>query len=73
MIGANTAIDGTNKLSGIGFAIRTYSNSERLFSLSWTLTSDLAQDAVIPVNLRGVYADRIIQDGTLTKQEYAEV
>ena len=32
-----------------------------------TLTSDLAQDAGIPVNLKGVYVDRITQNGPADK------
>ena len=80
MIGMNTAIlSGTNTLSGIGFAIpsntitkivpilieKGYYPHPYLGLVFATLTSDLAQDNGIPLNLKGVYVDRI----TLQKQE----
>jgi S1-C subfamily serine protease len=81
MIGMNTAITGTNKLSGIGFAIpsntitkivpilieKGYYPHPYLGLVLSTLTSDLAQGAGIPVNLRGVYVDRITQNGPADK------
>ena len=79
MIGMNTAISGT--LSGIGFAIpsntitkivpilihKGYYPHAYLGLVLGTLTSDLAQDAVIPVNLRGVYVNTITQNGPADK------
>jgi S1-C subfamily serine protease len=81
MIGMNTAIAGTNTLSGIGFAIPSntitkivpiliqkgyYPHAYLGLDLG-TLTSDLAQDAGIPVNLKGVYVDTITQNGPADK------
>jgi S1-C subfamily serine protease len=71
MSGMNTAITGSNTLSGIGFAIpsntitkivpilieKGYYPHGYLGLVLGTLTSDLAQDAGIPVSLRGVYVD----------------
>ena len=81
MIGMNTAITVTNTLSGIGFAIPSNTITKivpiliqkgsyphpYLGLVFSTLTSDLAQDAGIPVNLRGVYVDRITQNGPAEK------
>ncbi len=81
MIGMNTAITGTNKLSGIGFAIpsntvtkivpiliqKGYYPHPYLGLVLGTLTSDLAQDARIPVNLRGAYVNTITQNGPADK------
>jgi S1-C subfamily serine protease len=81
MIGMNTAITGTDKISGIGFAIpsntitkivpilieKGYYPHPYLGLLFATLTSDLAQDNGIPLNLKGVYVDRITQNGPADK------
>src|SRR5215467_13804341 len=81
MIGMNTAITGTNKIYGIGFAIpsntvtkivpiliqKGYYPHAYLGLVLGTLTSDLAQDAGIPVNLRGVYVNTITQTGPADK------
>ena len=81
MIGMNTAIAGTNTLSGIGFAIpsntvtkivpiliqKGYYPHAYLGLVLGTLTSDLAQDAGIPVNLKGVYVNTITQNGPADK------
>src|SRR5215469_1846425 len=81
VIGMNTAPTGTNKLSGIGFAIpsntvtkivpiliqKGYYPHPYLGLVLGTLTSDLAQDAGIPVNLKGVYVDRITQNSPADK------
>jgi len=81
IIGMNTAITVTNTLSGIGFAIPSNTITKivpiliqkgsyphpYLGLVFSTLTSDLAQDAGIPVNLRGVYVDRITQNGPADK------
>jgi S1-C subfamily serine protease len=78
----NTAIvSGTDKISGIGFAIpsntitkivpilieKGYYPHAYLGLTFGTLTSDLAQDAKIPVNLEGAYVDRITQNGPADK------
>jgi len=78
MIGMNTAIlSGTNTFSGIGFAIpsnditrivpalieKGYYPHPYLGLRDGTLTSDLAQDAGIPVNLKGAYVDSITKNG----------
>ena len=78
MIGMNTAIlSGTNTFSGIGFAIpsnditrivptlieKGYYPHPYLGLTDGTLTSDLAQDAGIPVNLKGAYVDSITKNG----------
>jgi S1-C subfamily serine protease len=77
----NTAITGTNTLSGIGFAIpsntitkivpilieKGYYPHAYLGLFLGTLTSDLAQDNGIPVNLEGAYGDRITQNGPADK------
>ncbi len=81
MIGMDTAITGTNKLYGIGFAIpsntitkmvpiliqKGYYPHPYLGLVFAALTSDLAQDNGIPVNLKGVYVDRITQNGPADK------
>jgi S1-C subfamily serine protease len=78
----NTAIvSGTDKLSGIGFTIpsntitkivpiliqKGYYPHPYLGLLFATLTSDLAQYNRIPVNLKGVYVDRITENGPADK------
>jgi len=77
----DTAITGTNKLFGIGFAIplntitrivpilleRGYHPHAYLGLVLGTLTSDLAQDAGIPVNLKGAYVNRITENGSADK------
>jgi S1-C subfamily serine protease len=81
VIGMNTAITGTNTLSGIGFAIpsntitklvpiliqKGYYPHPYLGLVVGALTSDLAQDGGIPVNLRGIYVERITQNGPADK------
>jgi S1-C subfamily serine protease len=81
MIGMNTAITDTNKLSGIGFAIPTntitrivpiliqkgYYPHAYLGLVLGTLTSDLAQGAGIPINLKGAYINTITQNGPADK------
>src|SRR5215471_1714976 len=80
-IGMNTAITGTNKIYGIGFAIpsntitkivpiliqKGYYPHPYLGLVFATLTSDLAQDNGIPLNLKGVYVDRITQNSPADK------
>ena len=82
MIGMNTAIlSGTNRIRGIGFAIPSNTITKILPALIekgyythpllgitfGTLTPDLAQDAGIPVNLKGVYVHRITQNSPADK------
>ncbi len=81
MIGMNTAITGTNTLSGIGFAIpsntitrivpilieKGYYQHHYLGLVFGTLTADLAQDNGIPENLKGVYLDTITENGPADK------
>jgi len=83
MIAMNTAIllSGTDTFSGIGFAIPSNAITKIVptliekgyyphpsFGLSVvTLTSDLAEDAGIPVNLKGVYVDTITKDSPADK------
>jgi S1-C subfamily serine protease len=82
MIGMNTAIlSGKNPFSGIGFAIpsntitkivpilieKHYYPHPYLGLLFATLTSDLAQGNGIPLNLKGVYVDRITENGPADK------
>ena len=82
MIGMNTAIlSGTNTFSGIGFAIPSNTITKIVPTLIEkgyylhpylgltfrALTSDLAQDAGIPVNLNGVYVDTITKNGPADK------
>jgi S1-C subfamily serine protease len=81
-IGMNTAIlSGTHTFSGIGFAIpsntitkivpilieKGYYPHPYLGLIFGTLTSDLAQDNGIPLNLKGVYVDRITENGPADK------
>jgi S1-C subfamily serine protease len=82
MIAMNTAIilSGTDTFSGIGFAIPSNTIAKIVptliegyyphpsFGLTVvTLTSDLAEDADIPVNLKGVYVDTITKDSPADK------
>jgi S1-C subfamily serine protease len=82
MIGMNTAIlSGTNTFSGIGFAIpsntitkivptlieKGYYLHPYLGLVFATMASDLAQDNGIPLNLKGVYVDRITENGPADK------
>ncbi len=82
VIGMNTAIvSGTDKLSGIGFAIpsntitkivpiliqKGYYPHPYLGLVFATLTSDLAQDNGIPENVKGVYVDTITENGPADK------
>jgi len=82
MIGMNTAIlSGTSTFSGIGFAIpsndiakivptlieKGYYPHPYLGLRDGTLTSDLAEDAGIPVNLKGAYVDTITKNGPADK------
>jgi S1-C subfamily serine protease len=81
MIGMNTAITGTNTLSGIGYAIpsntitkivpiliqKGYYPHPYVGLVFGTLTLDLAQDNSIPLNVKGVYVDRITQNGPADK------
>jgi S1-C subfamily serine protease len=82
MIGMNTAIlSGTNTFSGIGFAIPSNAITKIVRTLiekgyyphpylglrDSTLTSDLAQDAGIPVNLKGAYVDSLLKNGPADK------
>jgi S1-C subfamily serine protease len=82
MIGMNTAIlSGTNTFSGIGFAIpsntitkivptlieKGYYPHPYLGLASGTLTSDLAENGSLPVNLEGVYVNTITKNGPADK------
>jgi S1-C subfamily serine protease len=82
MIGMNTAtLSGTNTFSGIGFAIpsnditrivptlieKGYYPHPYLGLRDGTLTSDLAEDTGIPVNLKGAYVDTITKNGPADK------
>ncbi|MGA9150192.1 MAG: trypsin-like peptidase domain-containing protein [Candidatus Nitrosopolaris sp.] len=82
MIGMNTAIlSSTSTFSGIGFAIpsnditrivptlieKGYYPHPYLGLRDGTLTSDLAQDAGIPVNLKGAYVDSLVKNGPADK------
>jgi len=82
MIGMNTAIlSGTNTFSGIGFAIPSNAITKIVPTLiekgyyphpylglrDGTLTSDLAEDAGIPVNLKGAYVDSLTKNGPADK------
>ena len=82
MIGINTAIlSGTSTFSGIGFAIpsntiakivptlieKGYYPHPYLGLTFVTLTSDLAENASLPVNLEGVYVDTITKNGPADK------
>ena len=82
MVGMNTAIlSGANTFSGIGFAIpsndmakivptlieKSYYPHPYLGLRDGTLTSDLAQDAGMPVNLKGAYVDSLMKNGPADK------
>ncbi|HXX95621.1 MAG TPA: trypsin-like peptidase domain-containing protein [Candidatus Bathyarchaeia archaeon] len=83
MIAMNTAmlLSGTDTFSGIGFAIPSNTITKIVptliekgyyphpsFGLSVvTLTSDLAEDAGMPANLKGVYVDTITKDSPADK------
>jgi S1-C subfamily serine protease len=82
VIGMNTAIiSSTNTFSGIGFAIpsntitkivpmlieKGYYPHPFLGLTVGTLTSDLAEDNGIPVNLKGVYVNTITKNGPADK------
>lgn len=82
MVGMNTAmLSGTNIFSGIGFAIpsntitkivptlieKGYYPHPYLGLTFRALTSDLAQDAGIPVNLKGAYVDSLMKNGPADK------
>jgi S1-C subfamily serine protease len=82
MIGMNTAIlSGTNTFSGIGFAIpsntitkivpilieKGYYLHPYLGLASGTFTSDLAENASLPVNLEGVFVNTITKNGPADK------
>jgi S1-C subfamily serine protease len=82
IVGMNTALlTDTNTFSGIGFAIPSNTIAKIVpaliekgyyphpsFGLSVvTLTSDLAEDAGMPVNLKGVYVDTITKDSPADK------
>ena len=82
MVGMNTAIlSGTNIFSGIGFAIpsdtitkivptlieKGYYPHSYLGLRDGTLTSDLAENAGVPINLKGAYVDSIMKNGPADK------
>jgi S1-C subfamily serine protease len=82
VIGMNTAIlSGTNTFSGIGFAIPSNTITKIVPTLiekgyylhpylgftSGTLTSDLVQNASLPVNLEGAYVNTIIKNSPADK------
>jgi len=82
MIGMNTAIlSGTNTFSGIGFAIpsntitkivpiliqKGYYLHPYLGFTSGTLTSDLAENASLPVNLEGAFVNTLIKNSPADK------
>src|SRR5205823_949176 len=82
MLGMNTAIlSGTNTFSGIGFAIpsetitkivpilieKGYYPHPYLGLRDGTLTSDLAENTSIPVNLKGAYVDSLMKTGPADK------
>jgi S1-C subfamily serine protease len=82
MIGMNTAIlSGTNTFSGIGFAIpsntitkivptlieKGYYPHPYLGLTFGTLTSDLAENASLPVNLEGAYVNTIMKNSPADK------
>jgi S1-C subfamily serine protease len=82
VIGMNTAIlSGTNTFSGIGFAIPSNTIAKIVPTLiqkgyylhpylgftSGTLTSDLAENASLPVNLEGAYVNTIIKNSPADK------
>jgi S1-C subfamily serine protease len=82
MVGMNTAIlSGTDTFSGIGFAIPSNTITKIVPTLiekgyyphpylglrDGTLTSDLAEDAGMPVNLKGAYVDSLMKNGPADK------
>jgi S1-C subfamily serine protease len=82
VIGMNTAIlSGTDTFSGIGFAIPSNTITKIVPTLIekgyylhpylgltfGTLTSDLAEDAGVPINLEGIYVNTITKDGPADK------
>ena len=82
MLGMNTAIlSGTNTFSGIGFAIPSETITKIVPTLiekgyyphpylglgDGTLTSDLAENTSIPVNLKGAYVDSLMKNGHADK------
>ena len=82
MVGMNTAmLSGTNIFSGIGFAIpsdtitkivptlieKGYYPHPYLGLMDGTLTSDLAENASIPINLKGAFVDTITKNGPADK------
>ncbi|MFZ0510098.1 MAG: trypsin-like peptidase domain-containing protein [Candidatus Nitrosopolaris sp.] len=82
MVGMNTAIlSSTDTFSGIGFAIpsdtitkivpalieKGYYPHPYLGLKDGTLTSDLAENAGIPVDLKGAYVDTLTKDGPADK------
>ena len=82
MVGMNTAIlSGTNTFSGIGFAIPSDTITKTVPALiekgyyphpylglrDGTLTSDLAENAGIPINLKGAYVDTLMKNGPADK------
>jgi S1-C subfamily serine protease len=82
MIGMNTAIlSATNTFSGIGFAIPSNTITKIVPTLiekgyylhpylgftSGTLTSDLAENASLPVNLEGAYVNTIMKNSPADK------
>jgi S1-C subfamily serine protease len=82
MIGMNTAIlSGTNTFSGIGFAIPSNAIIKIVHTLiqkgnymhpylgftSGTLTSDLAENASLPVNLEGAFVNTLIKNSPADK------
>jgi S1-C subfamily serine protease len=82
MVGMNTAmLSGTNIFSGIGFAIpsntitkivptlieKGYYPHPYLGLMDGTFTSDLAENASIPINLKGAFVDTITKNGPADK------
>ena len=82
MVGMNTAmLSGTNIFSGIGFAIpsdtitkivptlieKGYYPHAYLGLMDGTLTSDLAENASIPIDLKGAFVDTLMKNGPADK------
>ena len=82
MVGMNTAmLSGTHIFSGIGFAIpsdtitkivptlieKGYYPHPYLGLMDGTLTSDLAENASIPINLKGAFVDTLMKNGPADK------
>ena len=82
MVGMNTAmLSGTNIFSGIGFAIpsdtitkivptlieKGYYPHPYLGLMDGTLTADLAENASIPIDLKGAFVDTITKNGPADK------